>query len=85
MAHNAIKKYDSAADFHASIRNVLDQWRNNAFKLQRLADHLSDAAAGDYPDSPLSDLSTLRTNLNSLLTSTEYTTFEAKVKEFIRI
>jgi hypothetical protein len=85
MAHNAIKKYETAADFHANIRNVLDQWRNNAFRLERLADHLADAAAGDYPDSPLTDLNTLRTNLNSLLASTEYTTFQAKVKEFIRI
>jgi hypothetical protein len=85
MAHNAIKKYDTAADFHANIRNVLDQWRNNAFRLERLADHLADAAAGDYPDSPLSDLATLRTNLNALLACTEYTTFETQVKTFIRI
>ena len=85
MAHNVIKKYESASDFHANIRNVLDTWYNNAFKLQRLANHLEDAAAADYPDSPLTDLNTLRTNLNTLLASSDYITFKTKVEEFIRI
>lgn len=85
MAHNEIKIYTSADDFHNNIRNVLDQWYNNAFRLERLANHLGDAAAGDYPASPLTDLATLRTNLNALLASADYTTFKSKVEEFIRI
>jgi hypothetical protein len=85
MAHNVIKKYETATDLHQNVRNVLDQWRNNAFKLERLSDFLADAAVGDYPDSPVSDLGALRTLLANLLASTEYTAFEAKVKEFIRI
>ena len=85
MAQNDIQRYATALDFHANILNVLEQWFNNDFKLLRLDNHLSTASAGDYPTSPLADLAELRTLLATLLESSDYVAFKAKVKEFIRI
>ena len=85
MAQNAIQKYDSDADFHANVRNPLENWYNNDFKLERLYNFLQSAEAADYPNSPLADLGQLRTALTSYFASTEYLALKAKIEEFIRI
>jgi hypothetical protein len=50
-----------------------------------ISNKIDSAEAGDYPDSPLADLNTLRTLLNALFASSEYAGFKSKVEEFIRI
>lgn len=85
MAQNDIQRYSTAADFHQNILNVLEQWYNNDFKLLKLDNHLSSATPTDYPDSPLADLGTLRTLLGTMLASSDYVAFKAKVEDFVRI
>ena len=88
MAQNEVQKYTSDQDFYNNVRNVLETWYNNHDKLEKLSNFLNSASAADYPTIPtgtLTDLSSLRTLVNTYLAATDTVTLMTDVKTFIRI
>ena len=88
MAQNEIQKYYANENLYDAIRQTLNTFYENHNRLERLSSFLNTAEETDYPDIPsgtLSDLDSLRTQVNTYIGNQTTVDLINQIKDFIRI
>ncbi len=88
MAQNEVKRYPTGLNLCNGVQNKLSTFFNAHYGLEKVAINLNGATGSDYPDleaNTLTDLVSLRTEINSFLSESVVTDFMTFLEDYIRI